>query len=53
MPQVCQCEEEAEAVLAVMKMWWLPFLELVSEHKVQSGKTQGASVLWEGNVRKI
>lgn len=44
-PQVCRCEEEAEAVLAVMKMWWLPFLELVSGHKVPSGKIRGASVL--------
>lgn len=33
-------------------MWWLAFLELVSEHKVPSGKIQGAAVLWEGNVRQ-
>lgn len=39
MPQICQCEEEAGAVLAVMKTWCLPFLELISEHKVPSGKT--------------
>lgn len=39
-------------MLVVMKTWCLPFLELISERKVPSGKTQGVSVPWEENVRQ-